>query len=222
MNYLKKVNTVWYNLSKGEKVAHKTFISYKWSEAQELRDNIIKALGKDATYYKGETSDSPDLTDTSTENIKKNLSDMMYDTSVTIVIISPHIKESKWIDWEIEYCLKDNTRKDRTSHTNGIVGIIMKYNGGYSWFKTTTINEDGCRSSSYRKELVYDIINQNRFNQTPKKYSCDVCKTVSSLTGSYIAYVEEETFLANPVKYINNAYDKSENDASGYKLVKKR
>lgn len=51
-------------------MAHKTFISYKWSEAQDLRDDIITALGEDATYYKGETSKSPDLTDTSTENIK--------------------------------------------------------------------------------------------------------------------------------------------------------
>ncbi len=92
-------------------MAHKTFISYKYSEAQDLRDRLIKALGDDASYYQGETSDSPDLTDTSTENIKKNLKDMMYDTSVTIVIISPHIKESKWIDWEIEYCLKNITRK---------------------------------------------------------------------------------------------------------------
>lgn len=87
-------------------MVHKTFISYKYSEAQGLRDKIIEALGEDASYYQGETSDSPDLTDTSTENIRKNLKDMMYDTSVTIVIISPHIKESKWIDWEIEYsCL---------------------------------------------------------------------------------------------------------------------
>ena len=76
-------------------MAHKTFISYKYSEAQNLRDRIIKALGDDASYYKGETSDSPDLTDTSTENIKKNLKDMMYDTSVTIVVISPHIKENE-------------------------------------------------------------------------------------------------------------------------------
>lgn len=30
-------------------MAHKTFISYKWSEAQRLRDDIIKALGDDAT-----------------------------------------------------------------------------------------------------------------------------------------------------------------------------
>ena len=106
-------------------MAHKTFISYKYSEAQELRDRIIKAFGDDASYYQGETSASPDLTDTSTENIKKKLKDMMYDTSVTIVIVSPHIKESKWIDWEIEYCLKNITRKNRTSHTNGIVGVSI-------------------------------------------------------------------------------------------------
>lgn len=79
-------------------MAHKTFISYKYSEAQKLRDDIIEALGDDASYYQGETSDSPNLTDTSTENIKKSLRDMMYNTSVTIVILSPNIKKSKWID----------------------------------------------------------------------------------------------------------------------------
>lgn len=47
-------------------MAHKTFISYKYSEAQSLRDKIIKAMGDDASYYKGETAESPDLTDTST------------------------------------------------------------------------------------------------------------------------------------------------------------
>ena len=36
-------------------MAHKTFISYKYSEAQELRDRIIKAFGDDASYYQGET-----------------------------------------------------------------------------------------------------------------------------------------------------------------------
>lgn len=203
-------------------LAHKTFISYKYSEAQKLRDKIIDALGDDAIYYKGETSDSPDLTDTSTENIKKNLKDMMYDTSVTIVIISPNMKKSKWIDWEIEYCLKSITRKNRVSHTNGVVGVIMKYNGGYSWLKTTSENDDGCSSSSYDESKMYDIINNNRFNQEPKVYSCEICKTVNSLTGSYIALVEEATFLANPTKYIDNAYEKSENDANGYVLCKQR
>lgn len=203
-------------------MAHKTFISYKYSEARDLRDRIIEALGDDATYHKGETSDSPDLTDTSTENIKRVLRNMMYDTSVTIVIISPHMKESKWIDWEIEYSIKDNTRKSRTSHTNGVIGVIMKSEGSYSWFKTTRTNSDGCSSSSYDRSKVYDIINNNRFNQNPKQYSCQVCKTVNSLTGSYIAYVEEDDFLDDPAMYIDNAYEKSENDASGYDLSKTR
>lgn len=199
-------------------MAHKTFISYKYSEAQGLRDDIITALGKDANYYKGETSDSPDLTDTSTENIKKNLRDMMFDTSVTIVIISPNMKESKWIDWEIEYCLKKINRKERTSQRNGVVGVIMKVNGGYDWFKYTTIKPDGCSVSNYYTSKVYDIINNNRHNQNPKVYSCNTCKCIDALNGSYIAFVEEEEFLSNPQKYIDNAFDKSENDASGYDI----
>lgn len=131
LNYLKKENISRYN-TKGEVIlCHiKHLFHINGSEAQKLRDDIIDALKEKASYYKGETSDSPDLTDTTTDNIKKNLRDMMYDTSVTIVIISPHMKESKWIDWEIEYCLKDETRKGRTSHNNGIVGVIMKYKGG--------------------------------------------------------------------------------------------
>lgn len=203
-------------------MAHKTFISYKHSEAQKIRDDIIKALGKDAVYYRGETSNSPDLSDTSTENIKKALTDMMFDTSVTIVVISPNMTESNWIDWEIEYCLKNINRKDRISHINGVVGVIMKYNGGYEWFKKKKRKDDGCIISSYDENKVYDIINKNRYNQNSKKYSCDVCKTVDSLTGSYIAYVEEETFLSNPNKYINNAYDKSEDNAAGYNITKTR
>ena len=198
---------------------HKTFISYKYSESQTLRDEIIKSLGTSAIYYKGETSDSPDLTDMKTETIKKKLTDMMYETSVTIVIISPNMRKSKWINWEIEYCLKNITRKGRTSHRNGIVAVIKKENGSYNWFKQSNIQPDGCLTSTYNEDLVYDIIKKNRYNQNPKKYSCMTCKSVDRLTGSYISYIEEEEFLKNPHKYIDNAYSKSENDAKGYNLV---
>jgi hypothetical protein len=200
-------------------MARKTFISYKHSEAQDLRDRIIKALGQDADFYSGETSESPNLTDTSTENIKKNLTDMMYHTSVLIVIISPSIKQSKWIDWEIEYCLKEISREGRTSKTNGIVGVVQKVSGGYSWFRSTVQNSDGCSVSWYQENLVYDIISKNRRNQRPKKYTCNTCQTIDALSGSYISYVNEETFLADPQKYIENAFEKSEN-AEGYELTK--
>jgi hypothetical protein len=160
------------------------------------------------------------LTDTTTDNIKKKLKEMMCDTSVTIVIISPNIKLSKWINWEIEYCLKEISRKGRTSHVNGLVGVIMKHNSSYDWFKYQCYNKDGCRNYSYNEDLVYDIIKKNRYNQNPPIYSCDICKSINSLTGSYVSYVEEDTFLKEPNYYIENAYSKSENDASGYDIVK--
>ncbi|GIP45084.1 hypothetical protein J45TS6_35430 [Paenibacillus sp. J45TS6] len=57
------------NKEGGSGRARKTFISYKYSEAQHTRDRIIKALGTDARYYQGETSTSPNLTDRKTETI---------------------------------------------------------------------------------------------------------------------------------------------------------
>lgn len=199
-------------------MAHKTFISYKYSEAKGLRNRIIEAMGEDATYYKGETKDSPDRSEQAEGTIEKALTDMMFDTSVTIVIISPHMKESNWIDWEIAYCLKKITRKDRTSHRNGLVGVIMKVNNSYDWFKYKVTKPDGHVLNEYHTEKVFDIINENRFNQNPVQYHCIQCKSFNALTGSYIAFVEEIDFLADIEKYINNAYDKSENDAAGYNI----
>lgn len=150
------------------------------------------------------------------------LSHMMYDTSVTIVILSPNMTESNWIDWEIEYCLKEITRKDRTSHTNGVVGVIMKVDGDYSWFKEKSINCHGNSTISYKMDKVFNIISENHFNSNPEQWHCAECRTYDRLNGSYITFVEEEDFLENPEKYINNAYDKSENDARGYDIVKQR
>lgn len=202
-------------------MAYKTFISYKFSEAQKLRDNILKALGDDAQYYQGETSDSPDLTDTTTDNIKKNLKDMIYGTSVTIVIISPNMTKSQWIDWEIEYSLKEITRSDKTSKTNGIVGIVMKYNGGYGWIETNQNNTDGCTSRIIDSDKLYSIIDNNRYNLKNPVYICNKCKTVDRLTGSYISLVNEDDFFSNPVKYIDNSFDKSK-DIDSFKITKIR
>ena len=117
-------------------MAHKTFISYKYSESQNLRDKIIKKLGADATYYRGETSESPDLTDNTTNTIRKNLADMIYDTTVMIVIISPNMKQSKWMEWEIKYALREQTRNGRTSHADGVVCVVQKMNYIRNWAST--------------------------------------------------------------------------------------
>lgn len=189
-------------------MAHKTFISYKYSEAQDLRDNIIDALGENASYYQGETSDSPDLTDYTTETIREHLKDMIFSTTVTIVIISPHMTESEWIDWEIEYSLREYSRNGRTSKSNGIVGVVMKVDGGYDWLRSTTKHADGHTSTNNDTSKLYKIINDNRFNENPKVYSCNECKTVDRLSGSYISLIPEDEFLDDPDFFIENAYQK--------------
>jgi len=193
-------------------MARKTFISYKHSEAIDLRDEILKSLGEDASYYKGETSDSPDLTDTSTENIKESLKDMMFATSISIVIISPNMINSDWIDWEIEYTLKEIKRGDTKSRTNGLVGVVMKVEDSYDWLVSHIKKEDGCTIRHTNTTKLYDIINSNRFNNiTENKYFCSTCKSYDKLTGSYMSLIKEEDFLADPTKFIENAYDKSQN-----------
>ena len=202
-------------------MARRTFISYKYNEAQNLRNKIIQALGEDATYYQGETSDSPDLTDESTEYIKRKLTDMMYNTSVTIVIVSPNFSKSQWIDWEIEYCLKEISRKGRTSKTNGIVGVIQQGNGGYDWLVTKSKKPDGCTVREIDDSKLYPIINNNRYRRKGQSYACADCKTHNQLDGSYISLIDETDFLQDPDRYIENAYQKSEN-YDEFDLVKQR
>jgi len=192
-------------------MARKTFISYKYSEAKELRDTIVQKMGDDAKFYTGETSDSPDMSDSTTESIKETLKDMMYRTSVTIIIISPNMTQSEWIDWEIEYTLKQIKRGDLTSRANGLLGVIMKYNGSYDWLISRTTKQDGCTARSFNESLLYDIITKNRFNRKgAEKYSCTTCKTFDWLQGSYMSLIDEETFLKDLDKYIENAFDKSQ------------
>ena len=203
-------------------MARETFIAYKYSEAQGLRDKIIEKLGDDASYYQGETAESPDLTSTSVENIKENLKNMIFGTSVTIVIISPNLKNSNWVDWEIEYSLKEYKRGSTTSRTNGVIGVVMKVNGSYDWLISSFQNPDGCSTRSIDNTRLYDIINNNRFNlNIDNKYSCPTCKTFDQLNGSYISLIEQDRFLSDPQSFIENAHNKSKS-IENYKLSKKR
>jgi len=134
----------------------------------------------------------------------------MYGTSVTIVIVSPNFKQSKWIDWEIEYCLKEYSRMGRASKTNGVVGVIQKVNGGYDWLIDISKKPDGCSVRKIYNSRLYPIIYKNRYNHGSGEYVCNNCQTYSQLDGSYISLIDEGDFLDDPGKYIENAYEKSE------------
>lgn len=199
-------------------MARKTFISYKYSESQQLRDKIIESLGDDAQYYNGETSDSPDVSDRKTETIKERLKDMIYDTSVMIVIFSPNMLLSEWISWEISYALKSIKRNVKTSKPNRIIAVIKKENGNYMWLKEVTKRNCGCVVTAYNSWKIPEIIKENRYNLKNKEYSCDECKTYDWWNDSYISIVEEDEFLENISYYIEKTFEKN---SDNYNLKRK-
>ena len=199
-------------------MAHKTFISYKYSEARDLRDKIIAAMGDDAVYYNGENGFSPNKSDDSDDAIWNYLKDMIWPTTVTIVILSPNMTKSSWISDEISYSLRKVKRTDTTSGRNGIVAVIQKVDGNYDWLTKHGVNCHGNPTVSYRNELLFPIISRNHFNSEPPVVHCNECKTYDSDKGSYISYVQEDTFLANVNGFVEKAFAKSQNDGEGYKI----
>lgn len=145
-------------------MSHKTFISYKYDESQEYRDAVIEAMGDDATYYKGETSDSPNLDNCATETIKKNLSDMIFGTSVTMIILSPNMCSSEWMEWELRYSLRRTRRSGWSSGINGLLGIVPPICGSYDWFRSVCRQQDGDMTVSYKESLAFPLMQENRFN----------------------------------------------------------
>lgn len=119
-------------INDGKSTTVRSYVTY-------IENNMI---GKSDNIYKGEHDDE-DLSDKSEEYIWSKLKDKMYDSSVTIVMISPNMKEpnkwetSQWIPWEIAYSLRETTRKDRTSHSNAVLAVILPdSDGSYDYYNT--------------------------------------------------------------------------------------
>lgn len=94
-------------------MAHKTFISYKYSESRELRDRIIKALGKDATFYKGENVDSKDMTvNDCSQNDKTELFRIAKTFSVSV------------IDYDFSSVLLECTQTEKRN--NALIELLQK------------------------------------------------------------------------------------------------
>ncbi|MDR0299034.1 MAG: TIR domain-containing protein [Streptococcaceae bacterium] len=145
-------------------MARKTFISYKYSESQSTRDRIIRALGNDASYYIGETSESPDMSDLKTQTIRGKLSDMLFSSSVLIIVISPNVDKSNWIKWEINYATSRQTRSGRQSQPNGIVEVFedrILSGGHYTPNTVTKLLEE--KSEPVKVTLTNFLQNPNRY-----------------------------------------------------------
>ena len=193
---------------KGEsKMGRKIFVSYKYkdSDVQMLSmpgitqptwvcdyvEYIKKYILASDDIYKGENQDE-DISAWPEYKIEEHLKAKIWDSSVTIVLISPNMKEpykwekSQWIPWEIQYSLRETTRNDRTSHNNAILAVILpNKNGSYDY---------------YNKDNLFSILKSN-------------------INNGYAYVTKWSDFKAYPNYSINQAIKNKENTPT-YKVVK--
>lgn len=205
----------------------KIFISYKYADTSVQRldrtpnwertkvrdyvDEIQERLAEGDHINKGE-KDGEDLSNFKDETIESKLRDKIYDSTVTIVLISPRMKsyitpeKDQWIPWEISYSLKEVKRADKTSRTNAVLGVVLPdINGSYEYVLTErTCCPGGC--TSYNTANLFTIIKENTFNRKrPEKYDCTQRDTIQKWPYSYIHIVSWEKFINDMDTAINNA-----------------
>lgn len=139
-------------------MGHNVFVSYKYNDnnvawlngytnytpkARDYAYWIEYNLNKYSdNNYLGER-DGEDLSDKSEDYIWEHLKDRIYLSTVTIVLITPNMREqsrwekSQWIPWEVSYSLRETTRNDKTSRSNAILAVVLpdRY-GSYNYYNS--------------------------------------------------------------------------------------
>lgn len=224
-------------------MGRKIFVSYKYADSDvknlslfsnsTVRDYVTEFENKlESTdhIYKGE-SDGEDLSQMSEETIWEKLKNRIYDSSITVVFISPSMRESgkldkdQWIPWEISYSLKETSRKNSsgvavTSKTNAMVAVVLPdSNGSYSYY----LESKSCCASkciTHHTDKLFQILRDNKFNcKSASKRTCEDGSVVWSGECSYIAAVKWDSFISNYNKYFEYAYTRQDN-IDDYEIVK--
>lgn len=168
-------------------------------------NELEEIIGLD-NIYKGE-HDGEDMSRFKDDTIWSHLKDKIFDSAVTIVLISKNMKDffveeqEQWIPQELSYSLKEFTRttndgkKERKSKTNALIAIVLPdRNGLYSYYirNDSVINQ-------FNKNITFGIINENMYNKK------------DSFFESYIVTTKWEDFISNPQKYIDKAVENQDN-----------
>lgn len=218
-------------------MGRKIFVSYKHNDsnvkplsgygntARAYVDNLIERRLHDE-IYKGEGDE--DISQFKDDTIKTRLKDKIHDSSITIVLISPNMNDfwksesDQWIPWEISYSLKEITRNDRTSHTNGILAVVLPdRDDSYSYMIDESCSY--CKSQQIQTDKLFQIIRDNTFNKKGKdrsKGECSYCYH-SFYTGgqSYIQIVKWRDFISNKDRYLDKTVE-IRDDRKSYDIVK--
>lgn len=212
-------------------MGHKIFVSYKYwdysvAPLKGYSNNSLFAIPRHYVSYiddmisknyghvfKGE-DDNTDLRYLSGDTIWAKLRDRIYDSTLTIVLISPNMKDetktenSQWIPWEISFSLQETTRKDRTSRTNAMLGVVLPDSrNSYDYFIITDVNGTYC----YQTDKLFSILSNNMFNEISPNITQVGDQKIYHGYYNYIHCVKWCDFVEDMNKYINIAYEIQKN-----------
>lgn len=219
-------------------MANKIFVSYKHHDSSVLaipgviglttaRDYVDALQGMiDAGdhIYKGE-NDGESLASLSDATIGSKLGDKIFDSSVTIVLISKRMKETytaekdQWIPWEISYSLKEQSREGGRSKTNAVLAVVLPdETGSYTYFMEYNTE---CNSTTYKTETLFQILSDNMFNRKDKDANSRICNGKRIYNGyySYIYTVRWDQFKGNLNQYVEIA-NAIRREIDKYEIVK--
>ncbi|HQI04196.1 MAG TPA: TIR domain-containing protein [bacterium] len=223
----------------------KIFVSYKYGDTEvfplknyteelyhptKVRDYVSELQGlfeKEDQINKGEL-DGESLANFKVSTIESKLRKKIYDSTVTIVLISPKMKDpyepesNQWIPWEIAYSLRESTKGGRTSLTNAVLAVVLpdKTNSYSYYIKDSTCPKCNCRT--LETAFLFQILRDNMFNAKNPEYStCDNHQSNPVYLGesSYIYSVKWSDFKNDINFYINKAVKVNEN-INDYNIVK--
>lgn len=225
-------------------MGRKIFISYKYADelvepihdepnlnwwettARHYVDKLQERLDDEDHINKGE-ADGEDLSNFATDTIASKLRDKIYDSSITIMMISKGMvdqyknENEQWIPWEIAYSLRESNRGGRISRANAVLAVVLPDElGSYEHFVVQ--NACGtCRCRTLKTNSAFDIIKNNMFNIKSPNYKDHCTKKDRVYTGesSYIKAIKWNDFINNVNYYINAAIDINDN-IDDYKIVK--
>jgi len=212
-------------------MARKIFISYKYSDSSVKDLNVyqdtlygkinIKTTARhyvnklsemlEDHIYKGE-HDNESMATLMDTTIESKLGNKIFDSSVTIVLISKGMKDlmlpekEQWMPWEISYSLKEQSRQNKRSKTNGVMVVVLPDElGSYEYYITKDIQNNRI---SLNTSFLFQILRNNMFNiKNPDRRQVQDGSWIYFGDSSYIQSVKWEDFVVNPTKYIEKAIE---------------
>ena len=168
------------------------------TRARDYVDELQKKIGDDHINL-GE-KDGESLEDFEDSTIETALKKKIFQSSVTIVIISKGMKETsksetdQWIPWEVSYSLRVVKREDSTSQMNAVLGVVLPdENGSYNWYYSPNSE---CNCITHYTNKLFKILSKNMFNILETKFrECNGIKIHITDEPSYIKTVDWDTFI---------------------------